>query len=86
MEPTIAWDSQVQYLKTVGPVRARHLARLGIATAGDLLRHYPRKYFDRSEVTPVARLHLGQEATVEGEILTAGERRTRGGGTRPPSS
>ncbi len=81
MEPTITWDSQVQYLKTVGPVRARRLARLGVATVGDLLRHYPRKYFDRSEVTPIARLQLGQEATVEGEILTAGERRTRRGGT-----
>ncbi len=75
------WDTPVQFLRTVGPVRALALARLGIATAGDLLRHYPRRWFDRGTVTPIQRLAAGREATVEGEILTVGERRTRRGGS-----
>jgi ATP-dependent DNA helicase RecG len=81
MKPQITCHTPVQYLKSVGPVKARALARLGIATAGDLLAHYPRKYFDRSEVSDIARLEVGREATVEGQILTVGERRTRRGGT-----
>ncbi len=81
MKAAVDWDSPVQYLKSVGPVRARALARLGIATAGDLLGHYPRRWFDRSTVTPLRRLVAGAEATVEGEVMTAGERRLRGRGT-----
>lgn len=77
--PTTAWDSDIQFLKGVGPVRARALARLGIATAGDLLRHYPRRWLDRSQATPIASLQPGREATVAGEVLTSGSRRSRGG-------
>ena len=76
-EPT--WDSPAQFLKGVGPVRARALARLGIETVGDLLRHYPRSYLDRTAVTPVRRAAVGQDVTIAGQVLTAGERRTRRG-------
>ena len=79
--PPVTWESPVQYLKGVGPVRARALARLGIATAGDLLLHVPRAYLDRSRVTPIARLRDGEDVTVAGTVLTAGERRTGGGRT-----
>jgi len=71
----------VQYLKGVGPARARALARLGIETVADLLAHYPRRYFDRTGTRTIGSLRPGQEATVLGEVLTSGERRTRRGGT-----
>ena len=74
--PAVAWDSPVQFLKGVGPVRARALARLGIADVGDLLRHYPRTYLDRTAVTPIRAARPGDEVTVQGQVLTAGERRT----------
>ncbi len=74
-------DSPVQFLKTVGPVRATALRRLGVETAGDLVHHLPRTHLDRSRVQPIARLQTGVEATVLGEVLTAGERRTRRGGS-----
>lgn len=77
--PTL--DSAVQFLKGVGPLRARLLDKLGIATARDLLDHVPRRYFDRSQAEPIARLQVGREATVLGEILTCGQRRTRQGGS-----
>ncbi|MDD5720777.1 MAG: ATP-dependent DNA helicase RecG [Candidatus Krumholzibacteria bacterium] len=73
-------DAPVQYLKTVGPVRAAALRRLGIETAGDLIRHWPRNYLDRTQVQAIARLQAGQTATVAGEVLTCGEQRTRRGG------
>ncbi|MBU1073049.1 ATP-dependent DNA helicase RecG, partial [bacterium] len=75
--PAVVWDSPVQFLKGVGPVRARALDRLGIATVGDLLRHYPRAYLDRTAVTPIRTARPGDEVTVQGQVLTAGERRTR---------
>jgi ATP-dependent DNA helicase RecG len=77
----ISCQTPVQYLKTVGPVRARSLARLGVETVGDLLRHYPRRHFDRSTTTPIGKVVPGQEVTIQGEVMTAGERHTRRGGS-----
>jgi ATP-dependent DNA helicase RecG len=81
MKPEFNQDTPVQFLKSVGPARARALSRLGIETVGDLLCHYPRRYFDRSSAVPIRGLKSGQDATVQGEILTASERRTRRGGS-----
>ncbi|MDX6341187.1 MAG: ATP-dependent helicase RecG [Trebonia sp.] len=36
----------------------------GLRTVGDLLRHYPRKYYTRGELTPLDSLHEGDHATV----------------------
>ena len=74
-------DSPVQFLKTVGPQRAVALRRLGIETAGDLIRHMPRTHLDRTRVVPIGRLQIGQTATIQGEVLTCSEHRTRRGGS-----
>ncbi len=77
----LAFDSPVQFLKTVGPARATALRRLGVETAGDLVRHLPRNHLDRTQVEAIARLAPGRPATVLGEVLTSGEHRTRRGGS-----
>ena len=42
-------DTPIEYLKGVGPQRGELLRKeLGIGTFGDLLRHYPFRYVDRS--------------------------------------
>ena len=74
-------ESPVQFLKTVGPARATALRRLGIETAADLIHHLPRNHLDRTQVVPIGRLRPGDTATVVGEVLTSGERRTRRGGS-----
>ena len=81
MKPEFSLATQVQFLKSVGPARARALTRLGIETAGDLLAHYPRRYFDRTSCVPIGRAKTGQEITVLGEVLTCSDRRTRTGGS-----
>ena len=81
MKGAVVWDTPAQYLRGVGPVRARALARLGIATAGDLLQHYPRRWFDRSSLSSIRSCQPGHEVTVEGEVLTASERRISRGRT-----
>ena len=81
MSNQITLETHVQFLKSVGPARCRSLDRLGILTVGDLLTHYPRRYFDRSATQSIGSLRPGKEVTVQGEVLTCGERRTRGGGS-----
>ena len=38
------------------------LAGMGIRTVGDLIRHYPRRYIDRSAVERIGDLRIGQHA------------------------
>jgi ATP-dependent DNA helicase RecG len=55
----------------VGDKTAKALtAGLGIETVGDLLRHYPRRYAERGELTDLASLRLDAEATVIAEVAT----------------
>jgi ATP-dependent DNA helicase RecG len=75
-------SSDVQFVKSVGPARATALRRLGILTAGDLLGHWPRNHLDRSASQSIGSLVPGQTATIAGEVLTCGERRTRRGSTQ----
>ncbi|MGQ0844535.1 MAG: ATP-dependent DNA helicase RecG [Sporichthyaceae bacterium] len=42
---------------------------LGMTTVGDLLRHYPRRYEKRGELTPLAALELGADVTVVAKVL-----------------
>jgi len=48
-------QSEIKYLKGVGPKRAELLQKeLGIATIGDLIRLYPFRYIDRSSIQNIA--------------------------------
>jgi ATP-dependent DNA helicase RecG len=48
-------QTDIKFLKGVGPKRAELLNKeLGIETVGDLLRHYPFRYIDRTKIYPVA--------------------------------
>ena len=67
----------IQFLKGIGPKRARQFERLGVRTVRDLLFLVPRRYLDRSQVLPIARLRVGDEATVIGRIIAAGNRKTK---------
>ena len=48
---------------------------LHIATVGDLLRHYPRRYIDPGELTDLASLQVGEHVTVFAEVVSATTRR-----------
>lgn len=58
----------VQFVKGVGPKIAALLKNLGIETAADLLRHYPRKHLDFQNRLPIRQLKIGMEATVFAQI------------------
>jgi len=61
----------------IGSTNAEKLAPLGIQTIGDLLYHFPRKYLDRSTVTPIGQVKTGQDVTVVGRVRDVESRTTR---------
>ncbi len=61
----------VTALKGVGPKLADRLRRLDIRTAEDVLLHLPLRYQDRTRITPISQLRLGDEAQIEAEIIGA---------------
>jgi ATP-dependent DNA helicase RecG len=72
-------DTAVTYLTGVGPARADALRRLGIFSARDLFMHIPHRYEDASTVSPIARLRIGDDATVIGTVISKGVIPTRKG-------
>src|SRR5437763_9669006 len=50
-------------------------AALGIETVSDLLRHYPRRYAERGQLTDIAGLELGEHVTVLARVLESNQRR-----------
>lgn len=68
--------SPVQYLKGIGPKRAKSLNKLGIAAIEDLLYYFPRRYEDRTNFLPIKKLKEGEVQTIKAEVLARGERRS----------
>ncbi len=64
-------DDPLQFLKGVGPQAATILAKLGLNTAGDLLRHIPRRWEDRSHFKRVSDVQSGEFVTVSGLVIGA---------------
>lgn len=60
---------------------SNQLAKLGLATTGDLLRHYPRRYADPGAMSELSTLVVGEHVTVMAQVVSATvrEMRSRGG-------
>jgi ATP-dependent DNA helicase RecG len=67
----------VTEVRGIGREKSAALAKVGIETVADLLHHLPRTYVDRSERRPLARVPLGTEITVIGEVESITTRRPR---------
>ena len=56
-------------VRALGPKTGKALqTALGIDTVGDLLRHYPRRYYSRGELTDLSSLREGDHVTVLARI------------------
>ena len=64
-----ALDQPMQFLKGVGPARAKALEELGIVTCRDLLDYLPRDYERFEGQQSIGHLAPGELAAVEGEII-----------------
>ena len=70
----------VTTLRGVGEKMASRLADIGIQSLEDLLFHFPLRYQDRTQLTPIAGLRDQVDAVIEGTVrgaaVTMGRRRT----------
>ncbi len=73
-------DSDVQFIKGVGPKRGELLKSRGLKSVEDLLLHIPRSYQDRARFIPLNALKVGQETAIQARVYRSRviQTRTRG--------
>lgn len=62
-------DSELQYLKGVGPKLGALFSRHGIKTVSDLLQNYPRAYEDRRAARHIASLKVGDVVSLKAKVV-----------------
>jgi ATP-dependent DNA helicase RecG len=67
-QPGFNLSTPVQYVKGVGPARARTFAQLGVETVGDLLEYFPRDWNFLPEPAKIGRLRPNEKVTIIGMI------------------
>jgi ATP-dependent DNA helicase RecG len=70
---SISLDTSLASIAGGKTAKAIHTA-FGFETVDDLLRHYPRRYSNRGELTNLTDLPIGETVTVVAQILDARER------------
>lgn len=73
-------ETDIQYLKGIGPKRALRLNKIGVKTVGNLLFLVPRRYIDRSKITKIKTLVANNDGTIYGKIIASGTRKTKNRG------
>ena len=61
-------ETDIMYLKGIGPKLASVLNKLGIYTVLDLLFYFPKKHIDYSNKTLIKNLQIGENVTIFGYI------------------
>jgi ATP-dependent DNA helicase RecG len=69
----------VQRLPGVGATRVKQLEQLGVMTIWDLLRTFPRRYADYSNVQQIASVLFGHVSTIRGTVVSIERVPTRTG-------
>lgn len=64
-------STPLQYVKGIGPVRAKVLTAKGLLTVADLLYYAPFRYEDRRNMKTVAQLAPGEKAAVVGVVQSS---------------
>ncbi|MBV9869387.1 MAG: ATP-dependent DNA helicase RecG [Frankiaceae bacterium] len=65
-------------LEVVGDKAAKLFASaFGIETAGELARHYPRRYYERGELTDLGKLRVGEQVTLQVRVKKVAGRQIR---------
>ena len=61
--------TDIRYLKGIGPKRVKLFNSLGVHSIEDFLYYFPRRYEDRTKLTDIAKLKIGEYQTIEAKIL-----------------
>jgi len=71
--------TEIQYLQGVGPKRGKFLNSIGIHHVGDLLRNFPRKYLDRTNIKSINQIKINEKVVIIGTIESFGVIRLKKG-------
>src|SRR5256712_162937 len=66
--PPVGLTTPLQYVKGVGPHRAKQLEKKGLLTVGDALFHLPLRHEDRTHFTPLRAIRPGETVTCSGVV------------------
>ena len=72
-------ETPVQYLKGVGPRRAKAFDSIQIKTLKDLIYYFPRKYLDRTTVHTIDSVTIDSEVNLIGTVKSVRVRKMRNG-------
>jgi len=67
-------NSPIQYLKGIGPKKAKLFHKIGIYTIEDLFYYFPRRYEDRRQFLSINQLKEGEFKTIKAKILSISEK------------
>ena len=76
----------VQFVKGVGPVRAKAFAQLGVNTLADLLEYFPRDWIFVPEPVTIGDARPGETVTIVGVIEETDFQQGRGKGSHACNS
>ena len=63
-------NTDIRYIRGIGETRAKALQKLGVATLGDLLSYFPRRWEDRTLTRPIRELAPGEYACVRAMLAS----------------
>jgi len=72
-------NTDIKFLKGVGPKRAQALYQNSIHTVLDILKYYPRKYLDRTNIKKISELIVDEKVVVIAKVVSLGMKRTKRG-------
>lgn len=72
-------NSSLQYIKGIGPKRAKLLEKMGIKSISEIRHHFPRRYEDRREIKTIKQVQSGETETTRGVIVRVEELKPRKG-------
>ncbi|MCM8789518.1 MAG: ATP-dependent DNA helicase RecG [Candidatus Omnitrophica bacterium] len=67
-------STPIRFVKGIGPRRAKIFKKCGIETVEDILYYFPRRYEDRTNLCPIAKIKEGEVQTIKAKVLIRGER------------
>jgi len=74
---SLSLDTEIKFLKGVGPARGNAFREIGIETVKDLIYHFPRRYLDRTTIKKINELRVGDTAVIVGKVETFGLKQTK---------
>ena len=62
-------STPIEKTPRIGPQYQKKLSKLGIKTVSDLLFHFPHRYEDFSNLTPIDQIKPDEKVCVQGKVL-----------------